>query len=89
MNRTRVKSDLDCDEIFPQLGGVCAALQHSVTKHLCERLQRGIEYLHMRDILDVNTLVVSGGVASNNYIRYSFMKERRLFSDEMRQENTL
>jgi len=74
VNRTRVKSDLDCDEIFPQLGGVCAALQHSVTKHLCERLQRGIEYLHMRDILDVNTLVVSGGVASNNYIRQGLRK---------------
>ena len=48
---------------------MCAALQHVVTKHLCERLQRGVEFLQYKDITNVGTLVVSGGVASNSYIR--------------------
>ena len=67
--RVNTETKLDCDEMVPQIGDVCAALQHSVTKHLCERLQRGIEYLHSVDLEDLTTLVVSGGVASNLHIR--------------------
>ena len=39
-----------------------------MTKHLCERVQRAVEFLAREDIF-VKTLVVSGGVASNAYIR--------------------
>ena len=66
--KANTRTELDCDEMVPQIGDVCAALQYSVAKHLCERLQRGIEYLHSVDLEDVTTLVVSGGVASNLYI---------------------
>ena len=40
-----------------------------MTKHLCERLQRSIEFLQYEDITGVESLVVSGGVASNLFIR--------------------
>ena len=30
--RTRSSSELDCDEVVPDVGEVCAALQHSVTR---------------------------------------------------------
>ena len=68
VTRVRKKAEVDCDEPVPGVGEVCAALQHCVTKHLCERVQRGLEYLSTEEI-PVNSLVVSGGVASNAYIR--------------------
>ena len=61
----------------------CAALQHCITKQLCERLQRAIEFIHRensiyetvnKEIINVKTLVVSGGVASNGYIRQGLDK---------------
>jgi len=67
--KVKSQTTLDCDEMVPHVGEVCAALQRSVTKHLCERLQRSIEYLHYSDISSVESLVVSGGVASNLAIR--------------------
>jgi len=73
VNRFKKKTELDCDEHIPNLGEVCAALQHCVTKHLCERVQRAVEFLAREDIF-VKTLVVSGGVASNAYIRQGLTK---------------
>ena len=72
--KVKAESRLDCDEIVPQIGEVCSALQHSVTKHLCERLQRALEFLHYSDITGVESVVVSGGVASNLYIRQGLEK---------------
>jgi len=68
VNKVRTRTDLDCDEVIPDVGEVCAALQHSVTRHLCQRVQRAVEFLNYKEI-KVNSLVVSGGVASNSYIR--------------------
>jgi len=57
-------------EVIPQVREVCAGIQYSVTKHLCERLQRAIEYVEFDELMsNGGTLVVSGGVASNQYIR--------------------
>jgi len=54
---------------------ICAGVQHALTKHLCERLQRGIEYVEYDGLMDKEgTLVVSGGVASNHYIRKAIEK---------------
>jgi len=60
---------IDPDQVLPMVEEVCAGLQYIVTKHLCERLQRGVEFLQYKGVEGVNTLVVSGGVASNMYIR--------------------
>ena len=48
--RTRSSSELDCDEVVPDVGEVCAALQHSVTRHLCQRVQRALEFLSYKEI---------------------------------------
>jgi len=59
-----------------ELSDFCAGAQYSITKHLCERLQRGIEYSTVMNFMpaQAGTLVVSGGVASNQYIRSSLSK---------------
>jgi tRNA A37 threonylcarbamoyltransferase TsaD len=51
-------------------------VEYGVAKQLCERVQRGIEYLDTNnmwatesDSINKRTLVVSGGVASNQRIR--------------------
>ena len=51
-------------------------MEYGVAKQLCERVQRGIEYLdtnnmwaNASDSISKRTLVVSGGVASNQRIR--------------------
>ena len=70
---------------------MCAGLQYAVSKHLCQRLQRGIEFTEYKvrhydfffnsdniwftlqyfgqELMSAGTLVVSGGVASNQFIR--------------------
>ena len=52
------------------------SVEYSVTKHLCERLQRGIEYLDSNSMWENNSgdasrrnVVISGGVASNQRMR--------------------
>ena len=50
------------------LADICSGLQHLVTKHLAERVQRGCDFLEQEGELP-GALVVSGGVASNLHIR--------------------
>ena len=40
-------------QLLPNLGAVCAGLQYSLTKHLVERLQRGVEFLESHRDLQV------------------------------------
>lgn len=58
------------DKIIPDVYNFCAAFQLSVTRHLCQRTQRAIEFVDRLNLLpeDRRTLVVSGGVARNNFI---------------------
>jgi len=57
-------------EILPEdeLTDICAGLQGLVLKHLAERIQRGCEYLDLKDKLPSH-FVISGGVASNIALR--------------------
>ncbi|KAI5613422.1 putative tRNA N6-adenosine threonylcarbamoyltransferase, mitochondrial [Silurus asotus] len=50
---------------------IAAAAQHTVASHIAKRTHRAILFCKTRDLLPQNnpTLVVSGGVASNEYIR--------------------
>jgi len=68
------KLQLEPDKQLPNIHEVCAGLQYIVTKHLCERVQRGIEYLDFKEIHGISSLVVSGGVASNMFIRQGLSK---------------
>ncbi|XP_049822164.1 tRNA N6-adenosine threonylcarbamoyltransferase, mitochondrial isoform X2 [Aethina tumida] len=58
------------DGLIPDINNLCAGFQLVITRHLCHRLQRGIEYAEKNGyILPENrTLVVSGGAACNNFI---------------------
>ena len=67
--REEKKLQLDPDKVLPDVEDVCAGLQHIITKHLCERVQRGVEFLEYKGVEGISTLVVSGGVASNMYVR--------------------
>lgn len=67
---------LEPDAFLPDLPTICASVEYGISKQLCERLQRGIEYLDLNnlwekqsgDILKRN-VVISGGVASNQRMR--------------------
>ncbi|XP_062599688.1 tRNA N6-adenosine threonylcarbamoyltransferase, mitochondrial-like [Saccostrea cucullata] len=58
------------DGVISGLSDFCASLQYCIAFQICRRLQRAFAYCQMKDLLPSNpTLVVSGGVASNQYIR--------------------
>ncbi|NWS06529.1 OSGP2 protein, partial [Motacilla alba] len=58
-------------EILPCVKDVAAAVQHAVAVHIIQRTYRGMLFCIKNSILPSKnaTLVVSGGVASNQYIR--------------------
>ncbi|XP_018574703.1 probable tRNA N6-adenosine threonylcarbamoyltransferase, mitochondrial [Anoplophora glabripennis] len=58
------------DGVIPGVSNLCAGLQLVMTRHLCHRVQRGMEYVARKGIIPPNkqTLVVSGGAACNNFI---------------------
>lgn len=62
--------EIIADGIIPELHNLCGAFQLSISRHLCQRTKRAMIFLERNNYLPENnkTLVVSGGVASNNYI---------------------
>ncbi|KAJ8916308.1 hypothetical protein NQ315_016449 [Exocentrus adspersus] len=58
------------DGVIPGVNNMCAGFQLVVTRHLCHRVQRAMEYVTRKGIIppDKQTLVVSGGAACNNFI---------------------
>ncbi|XP_015114752.1 probable tRNA N6-adenosine threonylcarbamoyltransferase, mitochondrial [Diachasma alloeum] len=61
------------DGVIPDLENFCAAFQLCVAKHIGHRTKRAMMFLDRRELLpqDKKTLVVSGGVACNNFIARS------------------
>ncbi|PSN33976.1 putative tRNA N6-adenosine threonylcarbamoyltransferase [Blattella germanica] len=59
------------DELIPDVFNLCADFQMAITRHICQRLQRGMEFIALRNLLpeESKTLVVSGGVACNGFIK--------------------
>lgn len=53
------------------IANICASVQKAICLQLEDRLKRSLIYLQYKNII-VKNLVVSGGVASNLYIRSSF-----------------
>lgn len=61
------------DEVIPDYEDFCAGFLRIVTKHMCHRTQRAIEYCDIERIFSDNsnftkTLVFSGGVACNDFV---------------------
>ena len=76
LDRIEKQINLEPDTFIPDINSFCASVEYGIAKHLCERVQRGIEYLDIENLwpekngdISKRTLVVSGGVASNQRIR--------------------
>jgi hypothetical protein len=39
------------DEVIPDVFNLCASFQVAITRHLCQRLQRGMEFVALQDLL--------------------------------------
>jgi len=74
------------DSFIPDLPHFCASVEYSISKHICERVQRGFDYADLKSLWQggrfakkdesssPKTLVVSGGVAANHRLRSSIEK---------------
>lgn len=62
--------DVDGSTVIPDVYNLCAALQISAVRHMCHRTQRAMEFINNMNLIsqDKRTLVVSGGVACNNFL---------------------
>ncbi|CAH1998374.1 unnamed protein product [Acanthoscelides obtectus] len=68
--REEREKDIPADGVIPGIHNLCAGFQLAITRHLCHRLQRGMDYVERKNMIqsDNRILVVSGGVACNNFI---------------------
>lgn len=52
--------ELKGDEIIPEVFDLCASIQYALTKHICTRVQRAIEFIDRTQLLpDTNRTLVS------------------------------
>ncbi|XP_043282866.1 probable tRNA N6-adenosine threonylcarbamoyltransferase, mitochondrial isoform X2 [Venturia canescens] len=58
------------DGIIPDLNNLCAGFQIAVARHVCHRTKRAMIFCQTKELLPQEnpTLVVSGGVACNNFL---------------------
>lgn len=59
------------DEVIPEYENFCAGLLKGITRHICHRTQRAIEFSEAMELFDKDdprTIVVSGGVACNDFL---------------------
>lgn len=61
------------DGIVRNAADLCASVQLALTKAICKRLQRGLVFCELQNVIppemEEKTIVVAGGVASNSFIR--------------------
>lgn len=70
IQKEREQEGISGESVISTVGDLCASLQYAITFQICRRLQRAFSYCELQGLLPENsTLVVSGGVASNQYIR--------------------
>lgn len=57
------------DEVIPEVNDLCAAFQLAVAEHITQRTERAIIFSEKRKLIpESKNIVVSGGVACNNFI---------------------
>ncbi|XP_067938369.1 tRNA N6-adenosine threonylcarbamoyltransferase, mitochondrial-like [Watersipora subatra] len=71
--------------VIPSAADLCASLQFAAVNHLGKRLYRAFLFCDMKELLPKvkRTLVLSGGVASNSYIRNSLAYIAEYFDCEV------
>jgi len=69
--REEKRFGIEADVVLPNVADFCASFQHAVVSHICKRLQRGMVYVDEKNLIpkESRKLVVSGGVACNEYLR--------------------
>lgn len=62
--------DVAADGLIPDVNNLCAGFQLVMTRHICHRVQRAMEFVERNDLIpaEKKSLVVSGGTACNNFI---------------------
>lgn len=70
LHKKEKEHDIVADKLIPEVYDLCAAVLMATSRHLIHRTQRAIEYCELNNLIPENNkqLVVSGGVACNNYI---------------------
>ncbi|XP_046543221.1 probable tRNA N6-adenosine threonylcarbamoyltransferase, mitochondrial isoform X2 [Haliotis rubra] len=72
------------DDILPNAADICASFQYGVLKHLARRVQRSLLFCELSGLLPKHkTLVVSGGVGSNQFIRSGLQKVCDMYSTQL------
>ncbi len=63
-------------DILPNVKDICASFQYSVLLHMAKRVQRAFLFCDLHGLLPAEnrTLVISGGVGSNQFIRNGLRK---------------
>ena len=46
--------EVEGDQLVPELADLCASFQYAVMKHLCTRVQRGMGFLDLEDLMPKN-----------------------------------
>lgn len=48
-------ADTEADQVLPSAADLCASFQHAVFAHICKRLQRGMIYVDMKNMIPEGT----------------------------------
>ncbi|XP_020293200.1 probable tRNA N6-adenosine threonylcarbamoyltransferase, mitochondrial [Pseudomyrmex gracilis] len=70
INKQETQFGVDGSAVIPDVYDLCAAVQTVVIKHICHKTQTAMEFVSNLDLFpkEKQTLVVSGGVACNNFL---------------------
>ncbi|KAJ0179936.1 hypothetical protein K1T71_004527 [Dendrolimus kikuchii] len=70
LHRKEKEHNIVADGVIPEINDLCAATLAATSRHLVHRTQRGIQFCEQNKLLIEHNkrLVVSGGVACNNFI---------------------
>uniref|UniRef100_A0A3Q2PAL8 N(6)-L-threonylcarbamoyladenine synthase n=1 Tax=Fundulus heteroclitus TaxID=8078 RepID=A0A3Q2PAL8_FUNHE len=75
IKKTEAEEGVEEGTLLSQVSDIAAATQHTVASHLAKRTHRAVLFCKANGLLpaDNPTLVLSGGVASNQYIRRALL----------------
>lgn len=71
INKEEKRLALDVDQVIPDYPDFCSNVLGAITRHICHRTQRAVEFCYAQkwfEGVEHKRLVISGGVASNNFI---------------------
>ncbi|XP_049865938.1 tRNA N6-adenosine threonylcarbamoyltransferase, mitochondrial-like [Pectinophora gossypiella] len=70
LHKKEKEHQIVADQLIPEVNDLCAAMLMATSRHLVHRTQRAMEFCHQNNLIPEGKkqLVVSGGVACNNFI---------------------